>query len=417
MTNDIKQRIEQINRGEVPQGYKKTEVGIVPQEWEDKTIGQIGKFSKGKGIPGTEMKSEGLPCIGYGDIYTKYSYKFDKTYNFVDDEIAKESTKAEKGAIFFTCSGETAIEIGKCVCYTGDEPIYVGGDIAILKTNKQVDPLFLAYQQNIPASITKKAQYGQGHSVVHIYSDSLSKLCVAYPKELNEQQNIAEILAKWDEAIELQEKLIAKLEEQKKALMQKLLTPKEGWRKYKIKHFMKIKDIRQTPSDLAPLFAFVANIGIADKGEKYDRSALVKNKNKMYKRTDLNDFIYSSNNLDVGSIGLNQYGTVVISDVYEIFEIKSNAIPIVISQIIQSPEILYKILQFRQGALYGQYRIHAKDFLSVEISMPTFEEQSDIACILSTSERQLNLMGEKLQKLKQQQKALQQLLLTGIVRV
>ena len=49
--------------------------------------------------------------------------------------------------------------------------------------------------------------------------------------------------------------------------------------------------------------------------------------------------------------------------------------------------------------------------------MPTFEEQSDIACILSTSERQLNLMGEKLQKLKQQQKALQQLLLTGIVRV
>ena len=67
--------------------------------------------------------------------------------------------------------------------------------------------------------------------------------------------------------------------------------------------------------------AFVANIGITSKGERYDRSHLIKDDNKDYKITEYNDFIYSSNNLDVGSIGLNLHGNAVISVVYEIFEV------------------------------------------------------------------------------------------------
>ena len=56
--------------------------------------------------------------------------------------------------------------------------------------------------------------------------------------------------------------------------------------------------------------AFTATGGVCDKGERYDRGFLVKDaSSKLYKRTDLNDFIYSSNNLDVGSIGLNFYGS------------------------------------------------------------------------------------------------------------
>ena len=109
--------------------------------------------------------------------------------------------------------------------------------------------------------------------------------------------------------------------------------------------------------------AFTATGGVCDKGERYNRGFLVKDaSSKLYKRTDLNDFIYSSNNLDVGSIGLNLYGSAVISDVYEIFSIK-DADPWFISEAIKQKPIMSRILKYRQGCLYGQYRIYAEDLL------------------------------------------------------
>ncbi len=74
-------------------------------------------------------------------------------------------------------------------------------------------------------------------------------------------------------------------------------------------------------SDEYPLMAFIANEGIAPKGERYDRSALVNDTaGKLYKKTVFGDFIYSSNNLETGSIGLNKYGNASISPVYSIFQ-------------------------------------------------------------------------------------------------
>lgn len=123
--------------------------------------------------------------------------------------------------------------------------------------------------------------------------------------------------------------------------------------------------------------AFTATGGVCDKGERYDRGFLVKDAStKLYKRTDLNDFIYSSNNLDVGSIGLNLYGSAVISDVYEIFSI-SGADPWFISEAIRQKPVLHQILKYRQGCLYGQYRIYAEDFLEVSIRVEGYHKSAE----------------------------------------
>lgn len=137
------------------------------------------------------------------------------------------------------------------------------------------------------------------------------------------------------------------------------------------------------PTADAPLMAFTATGGVCDKGERYDRGFLVKDANsKLYKRTDLNDFIYSSNNLDVGSIGLNLYGSAVISDVYEIFSIK-DADPWFISEAIKQKAIMSRILKYRQGCLYGQYKIYAEDFLGVAIKVPSYEVQKKVGAAFS----------------------------------
>ena len=97
----------------------------------------------------------------------------------------------------------------------------------------------------------------------------------------------------------------------------------DKWITCRIGDFLCPKSVKQLPSEDAPLMAFTSTSGVCEKGERYDRGFLVKDvTTKMYKRTDYGDFIYSSNNIYVGSIGLNLYGAAVISDVYEIFSIE-----------------------------------------------------------------------------------------------
>jgi type I restriction enzyme S subunit len=212
-----------------------------------------------------------------------------------------------------------------------------------------------------------------------------------YLPAYSEQKRIADFIEKLDERIAKQEQLIEALKKYKRGLLHEILcekikVTKSVWNVHKIGDYLNSKNIKQLSTPDAPLMAFTATGGVCDKGERYDRGFLVKDAStKLYKRTDLNDFIYSSNNLDVGSIGLNLYGSAVISDVYEIFSI-SGADPWFISEAIQQKSVLHQILKYRQGCLYGQYRIYAEDFLEVSIRVPPLETQKQIGTIFSRIE-------------------------------
>jgi type I restriction enzyme S subunit len=127
-----------------------------------------------------------------------------------------------------------------------------------------------------------------------------------------------------------------------------------------------------------PLMSFVGNIGVVPKGEQYDRSFLVKGADKKYKRTELNDFIYSSNNLETGSIGFNKTGKAVISPVYSIFFSKNDSESQFIGLLSMRRDFINKMIHFRQGVMYGQWRIHEKDFLEIRTLTPLIQEQNRI---------------------------------------
>ena len=152
--------------------------------------------------------------------------------------------------------------------------------------------------------------------------------------------------------------------------------------------------------------AFTAEGGVQPKGERYDRSYLVKSDDKLYKKTEFNDFIYSSNNLDVGSIGLNKYGTAVISDVYEIFRIKPDNSPTFMSELIQRPHNIAEILKYRQGCLYGQYRIYAEDFLNVSVLVPTKPEQEKVSQFLDALDHRIKHQTSLIKALKKYKRGL-----------
>ena len=171
---------------------------------------------------------------------------------------------------------------------------------------------------------------------------------------------------------------------------------------------MLIERNQQAPmSDEYPLMAFIANEGVAPKGERYDRSALVTDTvNKLYKKTEKGDFIYSSNNLETGSIGLNKYGKACISPVYSIFEPTGIADSDFLGRRLVRKDFINTMVKWRQGVIYGQWRIHESDFLKIEIAVPSVEEQRKIGTYLDQLDNLITLHQRKYDKLQVLKKAM-----------
>ena len=169
-----------------------------------------------------------------------------------------------------------------------------------------------------------------------------------------------------------------------------------SWEQRKVGDLL-IERNQQTPmSDEYPLMAFIANEGVAPKGERYDRSALVTDTvNKLYKKTEKGDFIYSSNNLETGSIGLNKYGKACISPVYSIFEPTGIADSDFLGRRLVRKDFINAMVKWRQGVIYGQWRIHESDFLKIEIAVPSVEEQWKIGAYLDQLDNLIALHQRK----------------------
>lgn len=203
-------------------GSKQGEVG----SWKEVKLGDIGKFSKGKGILKEQVLESGLPCIRYGEIYTTHDFIIKKFNSFINENIAKDSHPIKTGDILFAGSGETLEEIGKAVAYIGNEKAFAGGDVIILSTNGKTNAECLSFLLETNFVNRQKRKFGQGHSVVHIYPSDLAEIKIFLPS-LEEQTAIAQVLQAADKEIQLLKAKTEKLREEKKGLMQVLLTGKK----------------------------------------------------------------------------------------------------------------------------------------------------------------------------------------------
>ena len=174
----------------------------------------------------------------------------------------------------------------------------------------------------------------------------------------------------------------------------------DAWEQRKVGDLLIERNQQAPMSDEYPLMAFIANEGVAPKGERYDRSALVTDTvNKLYKKTEKGDFIYSSNNLETGSIGLNKYGKACISPVYSIFEPTGIADSDFLGRRLVRKDFINAMVKWRQGVIYGQWRIHESDFLKIEITVPSDEEQRKIGTYLDQLDHLITLHQRKFEKL------------------
>ena len=237
---------------------------------------------------------------------------------------------------------------------------------------------------------------------------------------LQEQYRIGEYLSQLDDLITLHQRKFEKLTNVKKSMLEKMF-PQNGssypeirfkgftdpWEQRKVGDLLIERNQQAPMSDEYPLMAFIANEGVAPKGERYDRSALVTDTvNKLYKKTEKGDFIYSSNNLETGSIGLNKYGKACISPVYSIFEPTGIADSDFLGRRLVRKDFINAMVKWRQGVIYGQWRIHESDFLKIEIPVPSVEEQRKIGAYLDQLDNLITLHQRELEKLQNIKKSM-----------
>ena len=170
----------------------------------------------------------------------------------------------------------------------------------------------------------------------------------------------------------------------------------DDWEQRKVGDLLVERNEQAPMSDEYPLMAFIANEGVAPKGERYDRSSLVNDTvGKLYKKTEFGDFIYSSNNLETGSIGLNKYGNASISPVYSIFQPTGIADSDFIGRRFVRKDFINAMVKWRQGVIYGQWKIHESDFLKIELAVPSVEEQRKIGAFLDDLDNLITLHQRK----------------------
>ena len=286
-----------------------------------------------------------------------------------------------------------------------------------IKDNNSVDSDFLVsyYSTNLwHKGIHEIAAEGaRNHGLLNIAPIDFFETKLMIPPYIEEQTKIGKYFEELERLITLHQRKCEETKKLKKFMLQKIF-PQKGekvpeirfsgftadWEQRKVGELLEERNEQAPMSADYPLMAFIANHGVAPKGERYDRSALVNDETgKKYKRTEFGDFIYSSNNLETGSIGLNKYGNACISPVYSIFKSTGKAELDFLGRRFLKKDFINEMVKWRQGVVYGQWKIHETDFMKIQVTIPNMEEQKEIGQYFDHLDHLITLHQHKCEEL------------------
>ena len=418
MTPEIKQRIDKICHGEVPEGYQRTFLGIAPKSWDKSRIDKICRLSSG-----STPRRDAVENFA-GDILWVTSGELKR--RTIEDTQEKISETAvvnshleiyDPGTVVIAIYGLEAAGIRGTVSIIGKQCTISQACMAFTEF-KGIDNEFFYYWYLNNGQVIG-LRYAQGTKQQNLSTDIVGSFPICFPSQ-GEQQKIAAILTTQDRVIELKEKRLAEKQRQKKYLMQQLLTGKKrlpGF--YGAWSFPKAKELFQSISDkdhngdLAVLSS-TQDRGIVPRDEvdidiKYDACSLVN-----YKKVSKGNFVISLRSFQ-GGIEYSTY-TGLVSPAYTVLSSRKEISDGYYKQFFKSTDYINRLNVAVYGIRDGK-QISYEDFGRLRIPYPPIKEQDAIAEVLSTADREIELLQQDIEQEKQKKKALMQLLLTGIVRV
>lgn len=414
MKPDIKQRIEQFRRGEVPEGYKKTKAGMIPEEWEEKKLKTICDVNPVR----SNNIVDKVVFLGMSDVSEDGKILNQK---IVDYESVKKG---------FTPFQKRDILVAKITpCFENGKGAYAEAlmtDIGFGSTEFHVlrcknNAKFIFFHTTYPIFRKKMESEMTGSAgQKRVQTESIANYIIPFPP-LPEQQKIADILTMQDRMIELKEQLLAQKQQQKKYLMQQLLTGKKRlpgfsgeWKKELLGKLF--SERKETNCQNLEMLAITGNQGIIPRAQLDLKDNSSDDKSK-YLKVCIGDIGYNTMRMWQGVSAYSNYEGIV-SPAYTILKPCSNINAKYFSYLFKMPKTISLFYRFSQGLVDDTRNLKYENFKKIRVQYPIDkEEQTAIADVLSAADREIDLLRQNIEAEKQKKKALMQLLLTGIVRV
>jgi len=373
-------------------------------------LGIVVDFLDGKRIPLSEKERKNrqgrYPYYGASGII-----------DYVDDYIFDDEL------ILLGEDGANIIERSSPLAFIVRGKIWVNNHAHVLKPKgKNTIGFICEYLESI-----SYIKYNTGSAQPKLNQEVCQNIPIPLPP-LPEQKKIAEIFSAWDRAIEQVGKLIDAKQRLKKGLMQQLLTGRmrfaefgkpvrgkgelpEGWKACKLGACF--KERKETNPDL-PLLAITSDRGVIprDEVERKDTSNADKSK---YKRIAPGDIGYNTMRMWQGVSAVSTLEGIV-SPAYTICTPRKGHSSSFFGYLFKYPPMIHLFHRFSQGLVSDTLNLKFRHLSQVKANVPSETEQTRIAAVLSTCDREIELLKKKQEKLRKQKKGLMQKLLTGEVR-
>ena len=413
MTSEVKERIDQLRHGIVPEGYKRTKVGICPEDWVENVLGDIYTERKEPGKEGLPLLMVSIHSgVSDGEVGEK---DLPKRFKRIEDK--SQYKRAVVGDLVFNMMRAWQGAIGSVRTEGMVSPAYV-----VAKPNDMVDPLFMDYymKTNRMVHTIHQQSYGVTDFRLRLYWESFAPIpCVLPPAR--EQKKIAEILTTQGKVIELEQQKIEEIIKVKRFFLEKMF-PKKGkavpeirfkgftdpWEQRKLGDTVQIT-MGQSPdgstySDVPSDYILVQGNADLQNGWVFPRVWT----SQMTKKADVGDLIMSVR-APAGAMGKTAYNAVIGRGVAAI---KGN-------------EFIYQLLVKMDSDGYWKAlscgstfeSLNSDNIKNADMLIPDVSEQEKIGEYFANLDRLITLHQRKLEEEKEKKKALMQLLLTGIVRV
>ena len=404
---------------------------MVPKGWESGVIEDIAQVSSG-GTPSRQKDSYwvngSIPWVTTAEV--KFNVITDTEQKITEEGLQNSSAKLyPKNTILMAMygQGKTRGQVAKLGIEASTNQA-----CAALQLHEGFDVDY--YYQYLISQYENIRELANSGGQQNLSGGIVKGINIPIPPLL-EQQKIAKILSTWDNAISTTERLIENSTQQKKALMQQLLTGKKRLLDNKGKRFegeweeIELGDVcsrvmEKNNGQSTNVVTISAQQGLIRQEEFFKKSVASKILDN-YFVISKGQFAYNksySNGYPMGAIKrLNRYEDGVVTTLYICFEIKdhSKTDTDFLEQYFDSGLLNRGLTQVAAegGRAHGLLNVKPSDFMALKFKLPTYSEQQKIATVLTNADKEIELLEQQLADLQQEKKALMQVLLTGKKRV
>ena len=377
-------------------------------EWEKYKVSDLLDFYSTNSLSWDKLEygTDAIQNLHYGLIHvglsTMIDLSKDKLPNITNGNTPKNYELCQEGDIAFADASEDTNEVAKAVEFYKLKGKDVICGLHTIHGRDNLQKTVVGYKGYVFSSTAFHHQIrriAQGTKIYSINSKNFSECYIGIPSK-EEQKKIATLLRLIDERIVTQNKIIDKLQSLIKGIcnnyFEKLSVQEKA-------NLIRLSDVLKERNEYSSkdgkfIHGTLSKDGIFPKTGRWDRDFLVKQEDKKYKVTHLDDICYNPANLKFGVICRNTFGDLIFSPIYVTFEVCKNVNIGFIELYLTNHNFIEKVRRFEQGTVYERMAVSPEDFLSYKIRIPSYSDQTffykKVQWLITLSQNEMKLLSQ-----------------------